>query len=122
MSPLGRKRPDDAPAATEPAAVPRPEPTFSDELHTYQSFARVGELYRDSNTGFTGHCTSVEFSEFACERATLETVIDGTLKAFYFDVPRLVHVATNTRGGWSKPGGPTEERNQGMGRDRTPER
>jgi hypothetical protein len=73
----------------------------------YASDVKLGEKYRDPQTGIEGTSTSIHFYQYACERVTLEVVTpDGKLEEYTFDSPRLENVATKKRATTTRTGGP----------------
>lgn len=57
----------------------------------YRSDIKLGEKYRDVQTGLTGTATSVHFYQHACERVSIEGLkADGELVEYAFDAPRTV--------------------------------
>lgn len=75
----------------------------------YKSDIKLGEKYRDEQTGYEGVATAVYFFQHACERVMVEAydpikkqVIETT-----FDAPRLVHIKTGVAALTDRPGGPT---------------
>jgi hypothetical protein len=74
---------------------------------SYGSDVKLGERYRDPQTGIEGVATSIHFYQYACERVTLEMVAkDGELKEYTFDAPRLENAATGERARTERTGGP----------------
>lgn len=74
---------------------------------TYKSDVRLGEKYRDDQTGIEGVATSAHFYQHACERITLEYVKpDGELQEVTFDAPRLASVRTGKTATTTRTGGP----------------
>jgi hypothetical protein len=74
----------------------------------YPTDIKMGERYRDEQTGFEGVVTSVTFYQYACERVCLEAY-DPTrkeIKESVFDAPRLTHIATNVAATAARAGGP----------------
>lgn len=67
--------------------------------NTYKSTVKLGEKYRDEQTGYEGVATGVQFYLHGCERVTLEQWVEraGELRELTFDAPRLVHVASQTK-------------------------
>jgi hypothetical protein len=73
----------------------------------YETDIRLGERYRDDQTGIEGVATSVHFYQHGCERVTVELVMrDGELKEYTFDAPRLTHIATGVTAVTTRTGGP----------------
>lgn len=50
---------------------------------------KLGELYRDTVTGFKGKAVSRHEYLHGCTRITLTALIEGDLKEFTFDAPAL---------------------------------
>jgi hypothetical protein len=73
----------------------------------FKTDIKLGEKYRDNQTGIEGIASSVHFYQHACERVTLEYVKpDRTLEELTFDSPRLTSVATGITAVTAKTGGP----------------
>lgn len=72
----------------------------------YKSDIKLGEKYRDDQTGIEGTASSVHFYQYGCERVTLEAVIDKKIEEYTFDAPRLVHIETERRATTERTGGP----------------
>lgn len=72
----------------------------------YKTDIKLGERYRDPQTGIEGVATAVTFYQFACERVMIETVVAGKIEDYGFDAPRLESVKTEKRARTKKPGGP----------------
>jgi hypothetical protein len=72
----------------------------------YASDIRLGERYRDTQTGIEGTATALSFYQFGCERVSLEAVVAGKIEEYAFDAPRLVHVETQEQARAVKTGGP----------------
>lgn len=79
---------------------------------TYHSDIKLGERYRDEQTGLEGVATAIYFFQHACERVLLERVnpIDNKLEETAFDAPRLTNIATKKVSTTRKTGGPSRER------------
>lgn len=91
-----------------------------DRKHHYGSDVKLGEKYRDEQTGIEGISIAVTFFQHACERVTLELVVDGKIEEYTFDAPRLTHVDSGKQAEVDKTGGPDRgERNM---RPRLPSR
>lgn len=73
---------------------------------SYKTDIKLGEKYRDDQTGIEGIATVVSFYQHACERVTVETVIDRKIEEYAFDAPRLTHVDTSVRATTTRTGGP----------------
>lgn len=74
----------------------------------HKSDIKLGERYRDDQTGYEGVATSIHFYQHACERVLLEsfdrerqTVIEVS-----FDAPRLTHIKSGKTATTTRPGGP----------------
>lgn len=74
----------------------------------YRTDIKLGERYRDDQTGVEGVAVSVGFFQHACERVTLERVsdFDRKIEEYTFDAPRLTHVTTGLTARATKTGGP----------------
>lgn len=72
----------------------------------YKSDIKLGERYRDDQTGIEGVASSLHFYQYGCERVTLEAVIDKKIEEYSFDAPRLTHIATERRATTDRTGGP----------------
>jgi hypothetical protein len=75
--------------------------------NTFETDIRLGEKYRDDQTGLEGIATSIHFYQHACERVTLEYVHEQQgLLELTFDSPRLTSMATGITAVTAKTGGP----------------
>lgn len=75
--------------------------------NTFKTDIRLGERYRDEQTGIEGIATSIHFYQHACERVAIEKMkTDGELMEIVFDSPRLTHIATGIKATTSRTGGP----------------
>lgn len=74
--------------------------------HRYATDIRLGERYRDDQTGIEGVATVVSFYQHGCERVNIEVVTNGEIKDYGFDAPRLTHVESNRRAVSTATGGP----------------
>jgi hypothetical protein len=75
--------------------------------NTFKTDIKLGERYRDDQTGLEGVAASIHFYQHACERVTLEMVkSDGELMEVTFDSPRLTSLRTGERATADKTGGP----------------
>lgn len=72
----------------------------------YTSDVKLGERYRDEQSGIEGIAVSVHFYQHACERIVIEYVHDGKLEELVVDAPRLASVETSERLRSARPGGP----------------
>lgn len=72
----------------------------------YRSDIKLGEKYRDTQSGFEGHAVALYFYQHGCERVALKTLADGEIKEFVFDAPELASVKTGVRAVVTKTGGP----------------
>lgn len=72
----------------------------------YESDIRLGERYRDTQTGIEGHVTAITFFQHGCERVSIEAVVNGEIKEYGFDAPRMVHIETNVQASSPRVGGP----------------
>lgn len=75
---------------------------------TYKTDIKLGERYRDNQTGIEGTATAVSFYQFGCERVNLEAVVAGKIEEYGFDAPRLTHVDTNVTAKSERRGGPAK--------------
>lgn len=74
---------------------------------SYASDIKLGDRYRDEQTGIEGVATAIHFYQHACERVTLEMVKpDGELQELTFDSPRLVSLVTKKKATTTRTGGP----------------
>ena len=74
---------------------------------SFKTDIKLGERYRDEQTGIEGVATSVHFYQHACERVTIEYVKpDQTLEELTFDSPRLTSIRTGITAVTTKTGGP----------------
>lgn len=88
---------------------------------SYKTDIKLGEKYRDDQTGIEGIATSIHFYQHACERVTLEFVKrDGELVELSFDSPRLTSVRTGVTAVTARTGGPVRagESRPSLGRTR----
>lgn len=82
-------------------------PFRNNKAEQYGSDIKLGEKYRDVQTGVEGVATSVSFFQHACERVCLEYLgKDGDLKELIFDAPRLESVRTKEPVTSARTGGP----------------
>lgn len=72
----------------------------------YTSDIKLGEKYRDDQTGIEGIVECIHFYQFGCERITLSLLVAGDLKEYTFDAPRLRHVETGKLARTDRTGGP----------------
>jgi hypothetical protein len=72
----------------------------------YSSDIRLGERYRDVQTGIEGTATCLTFHQHGCERVGIEAVVAGKIEEYGFDAPRLVHVETQQQARAQRVGGP----------------
>lgn len=72
----------------------------------YETDIRLGEKYRDEQTGIEGHATCVAFYQHGCERVTLEVVAKGKITSYGFDAPRLKSLVTGEQATTPRTGGP----------------
>lgn len=72
----------------------------------YRSDIKLGEKYRDRQTGFEGHAVAVYFYEHACERVEIKALVDGEIKSYVFDALELESVKTGVRATSTRTGGP----------------
>lgn len=76
--------------------------------YSYKSDIKLGEEYKDIQTGIKGIATAVYFYLHGCERVNLEVVKDGEIKEYTFDSPRMVSVKTNIKATTNRTGGPAK--------------
>lgn len=76
---------------------------------TYKSDIKLGEKYRDDQTGIEGTATAIVFFQHGCERVDIELVVNGEIKTYSFDAPRLTHVETGKVATTTRTGGPAKE-------------
>lgn len=80
---------------------------FDKGSESYKSDIKLGERYRDAQTGIEGIATSIIFYQHACERVCLERMLpDNKLDELMFDAPRLIDVKTEKVAKVEKTGGP----------------
>lgn len=74
----------------------------------YKSDIKLGDRYRDTQTGYEGVATGVTFWQHACERVILETydAERREVKTETFDSPRMEHCETKAKARTTKTGGP----------------
>lgn len=72
----------------------------------YESEVILGEKYVDKQSGVEGIAVSVTFYQHGCERVALERVVDGDLREYCFDSPRLTSVKAEEQVSAKKTGGP----------------
>ena len=72
----------------------------------YLSDIKLGEQYRDEQTGIIGTAVATTFWQHSCERVIIETVVEGKIQEYSFDAPRMVHVETGKKATTDKTGGP----------------
>lgn len=70
---------------------------FDHGKQSYKTDIKLGDRYRDEQTGIEGVATSVSFFQHACERVCLELLVKGELKEYIFDSPRLTNIASGER-------------------------
>ena len=75
---------------------------------SYRTDVRLGQRYRDAQTGITGTATAVTFHQHGCERVSLESVVAGKIEEYGFDAPRLVHIETEAPVTAARVGGPAK--------------
>ena len=73
----------------------------------YESDIVLGKKYRDEQTGVSGTATVLTFHQHGCERAALESVVNGEVIEQDFDAPRLTNVETGKKAESERTGGPT---------------
>lgn len=76
---------------------------------SYKTDIKLGERYRDEQTGIEGVATAVIFYQHGCERVDLETVVAGKIESYGFDSPRLTHIETRKKVTTPRTGGPAKE-------------
>lgn len=80
---------------------------FDRGQENYRSDIKIGEKYRDTQTGVEGVATCIHFYQHACERVTLEFYDRQTgMQELTFDAPRLQHIDTGKVAKTEKTGGP----------------
>ncbi|ADD80861.1 gp075 [Rhodococcus phage ReqiDocB7] len=79
----------------------------------YDTDIILGERYLDKQTGIRGVATSIHFYQHGCERVTIETMVEGALKEYTFDSPRLTNVNTGETATTNKTGGPEKASDPG---------
>lgn len=74
----------------------------------YETDIKLGEKYRDEQTGYEGTATAVYFFQYGCERVQIETFdsVQRQIRSETFDSPRLTHIATGKRATVTRTGGP----------------
>lgn len=82
---------------------------------TYESDIKLGEEYTDVQTGIRGRATAIYFFEFACERVTLERLVENKIEVDTFDAPRLKHIPSQMTAVSERPGGPGDGVQPGRG-------
>lgn len=76
-------------------------------MPTYKSDIKLGEKYRDTDTGFDGVAVAVYFYEHACERVSLKALNgQGEVIEAVFDALELEDLKTGVRAESEKTGGP----------------
>lgn len=75
---------------------------------TYKTDIKLGERYRDTQTGIEGYATAVFFFQHGCERVNIEAVVAGKIEEYSFDAPRVMHVATEKVATTARVGGPAK--------------
>lgn len=80
-------------------------------MTNYKSDIKLGEKYRDEQTGVEGVATAIYFFQHACERVQLERFNEtkGSIEESVFDAPRLKNVKTEKVARATRPGGPARE-------------
>lgn len=71
----------------------------------YASDVKLGDTYRDDQTGIIGVATAVCFFQHGCERVTIERVVANKIETDVFDAPRLVHQSSGKKVTTSRTGG-----------------
>lgn len=80
---------------------------FDTGKQSYKTDVRLGEKYRDDQTGVEGIATAIHFFQYACERVTVEYLKpDRELAELTFDAPRLTHIKTEKQMTTARTGGP----------------
>ena len=72
----------------------------------YETDIQLGERYIDEQTGISGTATVVSFYQHGCERVSIEAVVNGEIKEYGFDAPRLTHAETGRQATTTRTGGP----------------
>lgn len=76
-------------------------------MTNYKSDIKMGERYRDDQTGTEGVATGIHFYQFACERVTIEFIHPQQgLQELTFDAPRLTSIKTGKTAEVTRTGGP----------------
>jgi hypothetical protein len=64
-------------------------------MTTFRTELKLGERYRDINTGFEGTCSSITFFAHGCERLALKGMNNqGDIVEYAFDAPEVESVTT----------------------------
>lgn len=79
---------------------------FDNGKIAYKTDIKLGEKYRDEQTGIEGIATAIAFYQHACERVTIELIAKEELKEYTFDSPRLTHITSGVRAVTTRTGGP----------------
>lgn len=61
---------------------------------------KLGDRYRDTDTGFEGIANAVTIYEFRCPRVQLTALVDHKPAEHWFDEPKLEHVNGSKRLGF----------------------
>jgi hypothetical protein len=73
----------------------------------YKSDIKIGEKYRDTQTGFEGHATALSFFQHGCERVTLKGMnTQCEIVEYAFDAAEVESVKTGLRAVSERTGGP----------------
>lgn len=72
---------------------------------TYTADVKLGEKYRDEQTGVEGTAVGLTF-QYGRVRVSIESVRDGEIKEYVFDAPRLASIETNEKIEADDNGGP----------------
>lgn len=86
-------------------------------MTTFKTQIKLGEKYRDTQTGFVGVASAVFFFEHGCERVNLKGInFQGEVVEYVFDAPELEHVETakKIKLVTPKPGGPRDRAPMGQ--------
>jgi hypothetical protein len=81
---------------------------FDKGKQKYGTDIELGKRYLDPQTGIEGTATAICFYQYACERVTLELVVQGKIEEYVFDAPRLVSVETQEKARATRTGGPRD--------------
>lgn len=83
--------------------------------NSFKSDIVLGKRYKDEQTGVEGTATAVTFYQYGCERVNIEVMVNGEIKDYGFDAPRLTDVETKVRAESPRTGGPEKANTGRMG-------